>query len=125
MSEHDWQIEDLDLAAYLERVGVGRREPSLEALAELHAAHVRTFPFENLDVLLRQHPGVALKEVQAKFVDRGRGGYCFEHGTLFSAVLEHLGYDIERHLGRVGDPALTPRSHFTIVVTLDGRRYLA
>ncbi|AKU15107.1 arylamine N-acetyltransferase family protein [Luteipulveratus mongoliensis] len=124
MSEYDWQLGDLDLPAYLRRVGVAQRAPSLEALGELHTAHVRTFPFENFDVLLEQHPGVALKDVQAKFVERGRGGYCFEHGTLFAAVLERLGYDIERHLGRVGDASRAPRTHLVVTVVLDGRRYL-
>ncbi len=119
-----WYVDELALTAYLRRVGVTAREPSLEALAELHEAHVRTCPFDNLDVLLGTHPGVSLAAVQEKFVDKRRGGYCFEHGTLFSAVLERLGYDVRRHLGRVGDAALAARTHFVVVVTLDGQRYL-
>ena len=124
MSEQPWDLDELDLPAYLRAVGVPSREPSLLALAELHEAHVRTFPFENLDVLLRQHPGVSLTAVQEKFVGRGRGGYCFEHGTLFSAVLERSGYDVRRHLGRVGDATLAGRTHFVVEVVLDGRRLL-
>ena len=69
---------------------------------------MRTFTFDNIDVLLEQHPGVGLDAVQAKFVGRGRGGYCFEHGTLFAAALERLGYIVERRLGRVGDPTRRP-----------------
>ena len=64
---------------------------------------MRTFTFDNIDVLLGTHPGVTLDAVQAKFVTRGRGGYCFEHGTLFAAVLERLGY-------RRATPARTRRS---------------
>ncbi len=56
---------------------------------------------------------------------RGRGGYCFEHAVLFAAALERLGYDVERRLGRVGDPALAPRTHCVVLVTLDGERLLA
>ncbi|MET0997431.1 MAG: arylamine N-acetyltransferase [Marmoricola sp.] len=124
MTEHPWQIDELDLPGYLATVGVSAREPSLEALAELHEAHVRTFPFENFDVLLGNHPGVSLPAVEDKFVGRRRGGYCFEHATLFSAVAERLGYDVRRHLGRVGDATRAPRTHFVVVVTLEGRRHL-
>lgn len=124
MTEHPWHIEALDLPAYLARVGVEARQPSRSALDELLEAHMRTFTFDNIDVLLRQHPGVALDDVQPKFVGRGRGGYCFEHATLFAAVLERLGYDVERRLGRVGDVTTTGRTHFVVVVTLDGQRLL-
>ena len=47
------------------------RAPSREALAALHRAHRRAFSFENLDVLLGQHPGVSLEAVQAKFETLG------------------------------------------------------
>ncbi len=117
----------LDLDGYLGRLGVAVREPSGEFLDELHEAHVRTFTFDNIDVLLRQHPGVDLAAVQEKFVGRGRGGYCFEHSTIFAAALERLGYDVRRHLGRVGDPAdgsQQGRTHMVVEVMLDGRRLL-
>ncbi len=125
MSEHPWQIDALDLDGYLTRVDVAAGEPSREALDELHEAHVRTFTFDNIDVLLGTHPGVTLDAVQAKFVTRGRGGYCFEHGTLFAAVLERLGYDVVRRLGRVGPPTASPRTHCVVEVSLDGERLLA
>jgi len=51
---------------------------------------VRTFTFDNIDVLLGQHAGVSLNAIQDKFVGRGRGGYCFEHSTIFAAALERL-----------------------------------
>lgn len=121
-----WQVDDLDLDAYLARVGLTRPgRPSRSALDALHAAHVRTFPFENFDVLLGTHPGVDLATVQDKFVRRHRGGYCFEHGTLLAAVLERLGYDVERRLARVGDFDISARTHLVVVVTLNGTRYLA
>jgi len=44
--------------------------------------------------------------------------------VLFAAALERLGYDVERRLGRVGDPA-APRTHCVVVVTIDGERLLA
>ena len=119
-----WLTEQLDLGAYLRRIGAQPAPPSRAALDALHEAHVRAFTFDNIDVLLDQHPGVRLDAVQEKFVGRGRGGYCFEHAVLFAAALERLGYDVERRLGRVGDPA-APRTHCVVVVTIDGERLLA
>jgi arylamine N-acetyltransferase len=127
MSTDDWQIDLLDLEGYLARLGVPAREPSRASLAELHEAHVRAFTFDNIDVLLGRHPGVSLGAVQEKFVDRGRGGYCFEHSTLFAAALERLGYQVRRHLGRVGDPdkgTQQGRTHMVVEVVLDGERLL-
>ena len=119
-----WLTEQLDLDAYLRRIGGQPEPPSRGALEALHEAHVRGFTFDNIDVLLDQHPGVRLDAVQEKFVGRGRGGYCFEHAVLFAAALERLGYDVERRLGRVGDPT-APRTHCVVAVSIDGERLLA
>jgi N-hydroxyarylamine O-acetyltransferase len=123
--ESPWQVAGLDLDAYLARIGVPAAPPSRAALDALHEAHVRAFTFDNIDVLLDRHPGVALEAVQEKFVGRGRGGYCFEHTVLFAAALERLGYDVERRLGRVGDPDVAPRTHCVVLVRLDGAELLA
>ena len=127
MSSDQWQTDRLDLDGYLKRLGIAAREPGPEALAELHEAHVRTFTFDNIDVLLGRHPGVSLDAVQQKFVVRGRGGYCFEHSTIVAAALERLGYQVRRHLGRVGDPdagVQQGRTHMVVEVVLDGQRLL-
>ncbi|WP_225997238.1 arylamine N-acetyltransferase family protein [Myceligenerans pegani] len=122
-----WRSDRLDVDGYLARLGIPARPPGRAALDEIHERHVRTFTFDNADVLLRQHPGVDLDAVQEKFVGRGRGGYCFEHSTLLSAALEQLGYRVIRRLARVGDPAGGPvgtRTHLVVEVVLDGERLL-
>jgi N-hydroxyarylamine O-acetyltransferase len=127
MSDDPWETDRLDLGGYLARLGVAPGDPSRELLDELHEAHVRTFTFDNIDVLLERHPGVGLDAVQAKFVGRGRGGYCFEHSTIVAAALQRLGYDVRRHLGRVGDPEAGTqqgRTHMVVEVVLDGQRLL-
>ena len=115
----------VDLAAYLARLGVAAGPPDLALLQRLHEAHVRTFTFDNIDVLLEQHPGVELPDVEAKFVGRGRGGYCFEHATLFGAVLHALGFDVERRLARVGDVTAAARTHCVVTARLEGTRWLS
>jgi N-hydroxyarylamine O-acetyltransferase len=124
-TDDPWQVDRLDLDAYLARVGVPSGPPNRSTLDALHEAHVRTFTFDNIDVLLERHPGVRLDAVQEKFLGRGRGGYCFEHCVLFAAALVRLGFDVRRMLGRVGDPAVAQRTHCVVVVTLHGEEYLA
>jgi N-hydroxyarylamine O-acetyltransferase len=66
--------------------------------------------------------------VQTKLVERRRGGYCYEHGVLFAAVLERLGFEVERMLARIGGEELErPRAttHMTLRVHADGARWLA
>ncbi len=113
----EWEIGRLDLDAYLARVGYrGNREPTGPTLAALHRAHVAAIAFENLDVILGRGVSVDLDDVQAKLVGRDRGGYCYEHNVLFAAVLERLGYRVERFLARIGadHDRPRPRTHMTL-----------
>jgi N-hydroxyarylamine O-acetyltransferase len=118
-----WSVDDVDLEGYLARLGVAAAPPTRASLDALHEAHARTFTFDNLDVLLDQHPGVSLPAISEKFVGRGRGGYCFEHSTLLAAVLSRLGYAVTRRLGRVGSPASdAARTHMVVVVDVEDER---
>ncbi len=99
----------LDLDAYGARVGLrGVHRVDLDTLAMLLRAHMRAIPFENLDVLLGRGVDLELGALQRKLVTAGRGGYCFEHATLFAAVLEALDFAPVRHSARV--VLFTPRT---------------
>jgi N-hydroxyarylamine O-acetyltransferase len=122
----DWDLDALDLAAYLARVDHPRiGEPTAASLRSLHAAHVAAIPFENADVLTGRHPGVALAAVAEKLVGRRRGGYCFEHATLFAAVLERSGYPVRRRLARVHPQGSGARTHMMLLVDTDEGPQLA
>ncbi len=113
----DWSAGQLDVAAYLRRIGYsGPTDPSEAALAALYRAHLGQVPFENLDIFLRGAVSVDLESIQEKIVFRGRGGYCYEQAQLFGAALERLGFAVDRLLARVGPdggPA-RPRTHLTL-----------
>jgi len=47
------------------------------------------------------HPGLELGVISDKLVRRRRGGYCYEHALLFAAVLERLGFAVQRRIARV------------------------
>jgi N-hydroxyarylamine O-acetyltransferase len=122
---NEWAIELLDLDAYLQRIGHPRADVSAETLRSLHRAHVRAIPFENVDVILGTHPGIELDAVQAKLVGRQRGGYCYEHASLFAAALERLGFEVERRVARVQPHKSGPRTHMLLLVRVDGQEFLA
>jgi N-hydroxyarylamine O-acetyltransferase len=127
VADNEWaeSVGRLDLGAYLGRVGyTGSIAPTEETLDALHRAHLATIPFENLDILLGRGVRVDLDSIQAKLVAGRRGGYCFEHGQLFGAALERIGFSVDRLLARVdrGPSApMGPRTHLTLRVRTPDR----
>jgi N-hydroxyarylamine O-acetyltransferase len=118
----------LDLAAYLERIGYrGPVEPTRGVLDELHLGHVTKIPFENLDILLGRPIRLDVESLQRKLVRDRRGGYCFEHNTLFAAALEEIGFGVTRLAARVrfGTRGVTARTHMVLRVEADGEGRLA
>jgi N-hydroxyarylamine O-acetyltransferase len=114
----------LDLDAYLDRIRFqGQVPPVAETLGALHRAHLAAIPFENLDIMLGRDIAVDLESIQAKLVHGGRGGYCFEHGQLFAAALERIGFSVDRLLARVARPGnrIMPRTHLTLRVRTPDR----
>lgn len=118
----------LDLDAYLGRIDHrGPVRPTAACLRALHLSHVTSIPFENLDILLGRPIRLDLADLQAKLVHARRGGYCFEHNTLFAAALEAIGFRVTRLAARVllGRREVTPRTHMVLRVEADGSEWLA
>ena len=112
----------LDVDAYFERIRWrGGTTPTYETLAGMLAAHMHAIPFENLDVLLGRPVRLDLDALEDKLVRRHRGGYCFEHATLFAAALEAVGFAPVRHTARVvlfAPRNAAPRTHMFLTVPL-------
>jgi N-hydroxyarylamine O-acetyltransferase len=118
---------DLDLAAYLRRIGfTGPLEPGLETLCALHFAHATAIPFENLDIQLGLPIRLDLASLQDKLVRRRRGGYCFEQNTLFLAVLKAAGFEAIPCEARVrlGAVEVLPRTHMLLIARLASGSWL-
>ena len=124
----EWEVERLDLDAYLARIGLDAPPPpTAKGLRRLHRAHALAIPFENLDVLLGRGIRLDIDALQDKLVGRRRGGYCYEHNLLFSAALERLGMEVVRLSARVrmGSEHLRPHSHMLMRVDAGGVDWLA
>jgi N-hydroxyarylamine O-acetyltransferase len=87
--------DSINVERYLERIGYdGPREPSVEALHALTAAHTKSIPFENIDVLLERPILLEPEALYSKLVVTRRGGYCFEQNGLFMEMLSRLGFQV-------------------------------
>src|SRR3954449_8353410 len=113
---------------YTERLALAMRpHADAETLRALHGAHRDAFLFENLTIQGGGRISLAVCDLERKFLDEGRGGYCFEHNTLFAAALREIGIGSATLLGRVrrGPPHRWCRTHMVLRVPLDGEVWLA
>ncbi len=113
----------LDVEAYLRRIGYqGSREPVFSTLRDLHVAHLRTVPFENLDIALGRPIVLDPATLFRKIVERRRGGYCYELNGLFALLLRELGFDVGMLSARVatdGGGYGPDFDHMTLLVRLE------
>ncbi|WP_304453974.1 arylamine N-acetyltransferase [Nocardiopsis sp. YSL2] len=131
VTERDfWRGGDLDLDAYLDRVGLRGADlpPTLDTLRAVHRAHLAHIPFENLQLVLDRPVLLDVPALTDKMVHRRRGGYCYEQNLLLAAVLDRLGFVFTALAARVvigaeGHPR--PSTHAVLLVELDGRRWMA
>jgi N-hydroxyarylamine O-acetyltransferase len=85
----------VDVDAYLRRIDHrGACRPDEATLRALHVAHLRTVPFENLDIHLGQPITLDQGRLFEKIVRRNRGGFCYELNGLFAALLRALGFEV-------------------------------
>lgn len=120
----------MNAGEYLSRIGqTGAASPSDAFLARLQEAHLRSVPFENLDI----HRGVPiildLRRLYEKVVVRRRGGFCYELNGLFHWLLKELGFRAAMISARVYDPekkAFGPEfDHMAVLVETDSGQWLA
>jgi N-hydroxyarylamine O-acetyltransferase len=120
----------VDLEAYFARVGFAEGgEPTLETLATLQRLHPAAIPFETIDVWLGRTVDLSPEAVDAKLIAARRGGYCFEHNSLFLRVLTALGFRAEPLIARSrwGRPPemVEARTHMALRVWIDDEPWLA
>jgi len=120
----------MDRHAYLQRIGL-RRTPAPDAngLKALHRAHLLNVPFENLHIRARIPIELNPERLYDKVVRQRRGGFCYELNGLFAALLEDLGFRLDRIQGQVYEARRQrfgpPFDHMALLVHVEGRSYLA
>jgi N-hydroxyarylamine O-acetyltransferase len=118
-----------DLDAYLTRIGfTGPAEPTMTALSRLVLAHGTSIPFESLDPFARRPVALDIDSLQQKLVRDARGGWCYEHNTLFGHALRAFGFQpvglAARVLWSVPPGMVRPRTHMLIRLDVAGRPHV-
>lgn len=99
---------------------------NLDSLNELLLAQLTHIPFDSLDVWAEGScPSLKLDDIYDKFINRNRGGYCFELNTFFRTLLNGLGFDAYQVIAYILNPDGTqqPPAHNVILCNLDGKKY--
>ncbi len=117
----------INCGAYLRRIGLNRTKPSVKYLRDLHLAHLRSVPYENLDLHYRRRVVLRIGDLFQKVVTRRRGGMAYELNILFHQLLINLSF--QAHLVSVRhmrEGFLSPEfDHVAILVrNLEGANYL-
>jgi N-hydroxyarylamine O-acetyltransferase len=123
--------DDVDVEAYFQRIGyAGRRDATLETLADLHLHHPQVIPFEDLDPLLKRPVLLNAAAIERKILFSGRGGWCYEQNLLLGNVLQTLGFQVTGLAARVmwnaPEGMVLARTHMLLRIDdLDGGPYIA
>ena len=113
----------MNVDAYLARIGfLGPTPHSAETLRALHVSHMRTVPFENLDIWLGRPIVCDQERFLHKIINLRRGGFCYELNGAFAALLRALGFSVTLLSGRVAreDGTASPEfDHLALRVDLE------
>ncbi len=118
------------LTRYLRRIGFeGSSRADIPTLQELVLRHASSIPFENIAAFTGQPVSLRPADVEAKLIDRRRGGWCFEQNLLLGNALRALGFEVVDLAARVlwgrEETGLAPRTHQLLQVGVEGRRFIA
>lgn len=119
-----------NISSYMELIQYdGPRQPTWEVLHELHVKHTRSIPFESLSPFTGMAVNLDICSLVDKFTKQGRGGYCYEHNSLFQYVLQYIGFTVQGLAARVRlnvpENVITPRSHMLLLVKAEGEKFIA
>lgn len=98
----DVQLTPEEAEDYFARIHYnGPKEPTTDVLSTLHRCHIQTVPFENLSVYGKEKITLSKEWLFQKIVRRHRGGFCYELNTLFSSLLDYIGFKVKKHAASV------------------------
>jgi len=113
------------LERYIDMLGIEKKPPSANALAELVAAHLTGVPFENISKLYyRKHLGLTnIPEINI-YLDgieqHHFGGTCYSNNYYSYKLLANLGYAVRL----CGADMNKPDAHAVSMVEVEGREFL-
>lgn len=116
-----------EVRAYLKRIGFeGEAKNDFESLRRLQIQHLRSVPYENLDIMRDVPLSLEIKDIYEKIVVRHRGGYCFELNGLFAWLLRELGFKVVEYMARYlrDEPEIPMRRHRVLRISCSDGEFL-
>lgn len=121
-------LNDSQRRAYLKRIKF-RDDLDLtqECLHGLHLAHIKSVPFENLDIPLKRRISLKPEHILTKLLEEKRGGFCYELNFGFSLLLDSLGFEVSLLSARVFNGARFGKDfdHLLLLVNLKNESFIA
>lgn len=119
--------------AILEKLGAEPPATDLAGLRSVYAAWCRGVPFDNVLKMIHvaeERPGPLPGSTPDSFFEDwlacGAGGTCWAGNGALHDLLEALGFEVQRALATMmPSPGMTGPNHGTVVVSLEGERWMA
>jgi N-hydroxyarylamine O-acetyltransferase len=112
----------VNLQQYLDRIKYTTPlEPNVQTLIALHRAHLRTIPYENLEIHFGRKLELQLERIFERLVLERRGGWCYEMNGLFAWALREIGFDVRlvsTQVTRADGSLMAPGDHVALIVKL-------
>jgi N-hydroxyarylamine O-acetyltransferase len=116
----------------LERLGFAARpDTSLAGLAQVYGAWCRQVPFDNVRKLIHVRagnpstlPGDTPTEFLQAWLDHGTGATCWAANGALCDLLVSIGFDARRAAATMMVAPDIPPNHGSVVVHLDGQRFV-
>ncbi|TXH67992.1 MAG: arylamine N-acetyltransferase [Thiothrix sp.] len=118
--------ENFKLDDYCRRIRfTGEVKPDFASVKTLMLQHLKTIPFENLNVLAGKVISLKPEDIVDKLIHQQRGGYCYEMNGLFALALTALGLEYQWVAARpLFYPVRRPRTHAALIVNFEGVEWL-
>jgi N-hydroxyarylamine O-acetyltransferase len=121
------------VAAVLGKLGVHRPAPDLDGLRAVYAAWCGAVSFDNVCKLIHLAegrtvplPGSTADAFFEAWLEHGTGGTCWSGNGALHDLLEALGFDVSRAIATMlPSPEVRGPNHGSVIVTVDGERWIA
>jgi N-hydroxyarylamine O-acetyltransferase len=85
----------MNIQTYLRRIEYTQViKPDVDTLCRLQLAHLRSIPFENLDIGLKRIIRIDESSIWDKLIICQRGGFCYELNGMFAWLSKQAGFEV-------------------------------
>lgn len=118
----------MDIDRYLKRINFSTSpKVDLKTLISLQNFHLKSIPFENLDIHFNNPIILNIDNIYDKIINKNRGGFCYELNGLFYHLLQQLGFEVKMISAEVfGKNGVYSEDfdHMGIIANIRGQSYL-